>query len=72
MLDAVSGLLDAADVQSDSFSYTLVLRHVHHSQLLLDPREKSEWDLAEAIGKLAQAVHEYMPVQCHDIPVRVS
>lgn len=67
MLDAVAALLDASDIQSDSFSYTLVLRHVHHSQLLLDPREKEERNLAESIGNLAWAVHEYIPVQSQDI-----
>lgn len=67
ILDAIAGLLESADIQSDSFSYTLVLRHVHHAQLLLDTREKEERDLAEAIGKLARAVHDYIPVQSHDI-----
>jgi hypothetical protein len=67
MLDAVAGLLDAADIQSDSFCYSVVLRHVHHSQLLLDPRVKEERNIAESISRLAQAVHEYIPVQSQDI-----
>lgn len=67
MLDAVAGLLEAADIQSDSFSYSVVLRHVLHSQLLLDPREKEERNLAESISRLAWAVHEYIPVQSQDI-----
>ena len=67
MLDAVAGLLEAADIQSDSFSYSVVLRHVLHSQLLLDPREKEERNLVESISRLAWAVHEYIQVQSQDI-----
>jgi hypothetical protein len=63
LLDAVAGALASGDPQSADFSYTTILRHVHHAQLLLDPKIPEELRLNQAISELASAVHDYYPVK---------
>jgi hypothetical protein len=63
LLASVAGLLESSEPQSEDLSYTTILKHVHHSQLLLDPKKGDERELIRAINELAWAVHEYIPIK---------
>jgi hypothetical protein len=67
LLDAIAGLMATTDPQSTDFNYSNMLRHVHHAQLLLDPRVSEELSLNQAISNLGLAVHEYSAVKHLDI-----
>jgi hypothetical protein len=72
LLDAVAGLLEVSDPQSENFNYTNVLKHTHHAQLLLDPCVQEERELNNTISELAGAVHNFIPVKHLDISQKVD
>lgn|SRR5512146_2940082 len=61
LLDSLAALLAASDPQSEELSYTEGLKHIHHAQLLLDPRLPSEAVLNGAVSRVGLALHSYIP-----------